>query len=76
MSLPAFPLHTPLVLGTYNLKKALGAARLLAPWQPAGHAGRFSAGDSVEETGDTFAANAGLKAGEQAFIWRLGAGRG
>ena len=64
----ALPPHAPLVLGTYNKKKLLELCELLAPL------GRglkmltdFPQAITVEETGDTFAANAELKAREQAL---------
>ncbi len=76
MTHPAFPPHTPLVLGTYNLKKLLELCELLAPLNsPLLTLADFPQAITVEETGDTFAANAALKASEQAVhlgAWVLG----
>ncbi|HEX4145736.1 MAG TPA: non-canonical purine NTP pyrophosphatase [Pirellulales bacterium] len=73
---PAFPPHTPLVLGTYNLKKLLELCELLAPLgSPLKMLTDFPQAITVEETGDSFAANAALKASEQALhlkAWVLG----
>jgi XTP/dITP diphosphohydrolase len=73
---PAFPPHTPLVLGTYNRKKLLELAELLAPLGcPLATLADFPQAIVVEETGDSFAANAALKASEQAShlgAWVLG----
>ena len=59
--------HYPLVLGTYNQKKR---AELAAMLEPHGFELRtleeFPNAVEVEETGDSFAANAALKASQQA----------
>jgi XTP/dITP diphosphohydrolase len=56
-----------LVLGTRNRKKGLELAELLAPWGfDLTTLADFQDSIEVEETGDTFAANAALKACEQA----------
>jgi XTP/dITP diphosphohydrolase len=58
---------TTLVLGTRNRKKGLELAELLAPWGfDLKTLADFQDSIEVEETGDTFAANAALKACEQA----------
>ena len=71
-----FPPRTPLVLGTYNIKKLLELCELLAPLGCAlKMLTDFPQAITVEETGDTFAANAALKASEQALhlgAWVLG----
>ena len=66
----------PLVLGTHNRKKCLELAELLAPlgW-PLATLADFPQAITVAETGDTFAANAALKATVQARqlgAWVLG----
>jgi XTP/dITP diphosphohydrolase len=56
-----------LVLGTRNNKKGLELAELLAPWGfDLKTLADFPNSIEIEETGDTFAANAALKACEQA----------
>jgi len=76
MTYPIFPPHTPLVLGTYNRKKLLELAELLTPLGcPLSTLADFPQAIVVDETGDTFAANAALKASEQAVhlgAWVLG----
>ncbi|HTU23800.1 MAG TPA: RdgB/HAM1 family non-canonical purine NTP pyrophosphatase [Pirellulales bacterium] len=76
MPRPMFPPHTPLVLGTFNRGKLPELAELLAPLAcELKTLGDFPGVVAVEETGDSFAANAALKAGEQAKhlgAWVLG----
>src|SRR5687768_13586352 len=65
-----------LVLGTHNRKKALELVDLLAPWGFECHTlADFADAVEIEETGDTFAENARLKACGQARHlgrWALG----
>jgi XTP/dITP diphosphohydrolase len=72
----ACPIPSPLVLGTNNRKKCLELAELLAPLGlDLKTLGEFSQAITVDETGDSFAANAELKAAEQAVHlgqWVLG----
>jgi XTP/dITP diphosphohydrolase len=73
LNLAAMP---SLMLGTRNRKKGEELADLLAPWGIALHTlAEISHAVDVEEVGDTFAANAALKACEQARhlgLWVLG----
>lgn len=66
----------PLVLGTHNRKKCAELIELLAPLGiELRTLADFAGALTVEETGDTFAANAALKAGQQAAHlshWVLG----
>jgi len=66
----------PLVLGTRNVKKGIELIDLLSPWGiQLKTLADFPNAIEVEETGDTFAANAALKACEQARhlgLWVLG----
>ncbi len=66
----------PLVIGTHNRKKGLELVELLAPLGlEIQTLADFPQAISVEETGDTFAANARLKATQQAMRlkrWVLG----
>ncbi len=70
------PLPTSLVIGTNNRKKCLELAELLAPLGlELKTLGDFPGALTVDETGDSFAANAQLKAAEQAVHlgrWVLG----
>lgn len=65
-----------LILGTRNRKKSLELVELLGPWGfQLRSVAELPAAIEVEETGDTFAANARLKACEQARHlgrWTLG----
>jgi XTP/dITP diphosphohydrolase len=76
MNAATHELPGPLVLGTNNRKKCLELAELMAPvgW-PLATLADFPRAITVEETGDTFAANAALKACEQAIhlgVWVMG----
>jgi XTP/dITP diphosphohydrolase len=65
--MPVTPLDFDLVVGTHNRKKGLELAELLAPW--GFHVATLAdVADAIEvvENGDTFAANAALKATQQA----------
>jgi XTP/dITP diphosphohydrolase len=70
------PSAAPLVLGTHNQGKVVELCELLAPLPLTILAlADFPAAIEVEETGDSFAANAALKAIEQAKVlhsWILG----
>ena len=76
MTHPAFDRRTPLVLGTHNRKKLLELRELLAPLgSPLATLADFPQAITIDETGDSFAANAALKAAGQALhlgAWVLG----
>ena len=76
---PDMPSAAPLVLGTRNRKKGARAGRAAraALALAIRTLADFPDAIEVDETGDSFAANAALKAAEQArHLERLGAGRG